>query len=220
MNIQQILGNGTTKVSDQETAGSKLGQEDFMKLLVTQMKNQDPTNPADNSEFLSQIAQFSMVSGIDGLDSSFNGIASSLFSAQAMQAASLVGREVLTESVSASFEPGSPVNGSIEFSNAANAVTLTVRNASGEAVDVIDLGTAEPGARNFSWQGLDAEENPLPAGQYSFTVQAFSGGQQAGVPVRLFNTVESVSVDRNSMNILLHLASGNSVGLSQINEYK
>ncbi len=220
MNLQQILGSGTSKISDQLGGGSELGQDDFMRLLVAQMKNQDPTNPADNSEFLSQIAQFNMVSGIDDLGKSFNGIASTLYSAQAMQAAGLVGREVLTESATAIVQTGLPVSGVMDFDNSASAVSLTIRNAAGEMVDVVDLGIAQPGSRNFSWQGTDFNGDQVAPGQYSFQVEGFSNGQQLGVPVRMFNTVDSVSVNKTNSTIQLHLNSGESVGLSQISEYK
>lgn len=220
MNVQQILGSGTSKIDAQASSPTELGQDDFLELLVAQMKNQDPTNPADNSEFLSQIAQFSMVSGIDDLGSSFNGIAGTLYSAQAMQAAQLVGRDVLTEGNTALLQPGNDVSGSIQIEDASGAVTLNVRNAAGELVDVKNLGVTEAGAFNFTWQGLDSEGLSYPAGEYSFSAEAFNGGQKVAVPVRLFNSVESVSVDRNNTNILLHLASGESVGLSQISEYK
>ncbi len=93
--IEQVFGVNSTSSATKPT--KELGQEDFLKLLVAQLKNQDPNNPADNGEFLGQIAQFSMVSGIDDLGVSFDGIASSLYTSQAMQAAELVGKHVLIE---------------------------------------------------------------------------------------------------------------------------
>lgn len=220
MNVNQILGSGTSKVGTDAGVGNQLGQEDFLKLLVAQMKNQDPANPADNGEFLSQIAQFSMVSGIDDLGTSFNGVASSLYTAQAMQASSLVGREVLTESSSATLKPGGAISGFVQYSDNSSAITLKVRDQSGALVSTIDLGIAEPGVQPISWNGLDQDGNALPGGRYFLSVDAVVQGEQRAVPVHLFNAVESISVNRSNNSILLHLDSNESVGLSQVSEFK
>ena len=74
--IEQIFS--PTSNAPAQKKNDELGQEDFLKLMVAQLKNQDPSNPVENSEFLGQIAQFSMVNGIDGLGSSFDSVASSL----------------------------------------------------------------------------------------------------------------------------------------------
>lgn len=220
MNVEQVLGSGFSNVSAEATGPEQLGQDDFLKLLVAQMKNQDPSNPADNGEFLSQIAQFSMVSGIDELGASFNGIASSMYSTQAMQAASLVGREVLTESNTAQFVPGEIVDGLITFEDSANAAQLTITNAAGIAVRTQDLGVTQAGQQTFGWDGTDDLGAPLPAGEYQFLVTGFVDGEQISMPVSLFKTVESVSVDRSNSSIQLHLSDQNSVGFSEISEYK
>lgn len=182
MNVNELLGTGLGSVSTDNKASKELGQEDFLKLLVAQMKNQDPSSPADNGEFLSQIAQFSMVSGIDELGVSFDGIASSMYSTQAMQAASLVGREVLTESSSAFLTPGYPIDGLMHFTEAADAVTLTITDSAGRLVESAEIGVTEEGSQIFSWPGLDAEGNQLPAGEYSFSVTAFVNGEAMGMP--------------------------------------
>ena len=77
---------------------NELGQDAFLELMVTQLKNQDPFKPLDSGEFLGQLAQFGTVQGLSGLQTSFDGLASSLVSNQALQAASLVGRTALVES--------------------------------------------------------------------------------------------------------------------------
>lgn len=220
MNVNQILGTGTSNASAEATSRNQLGQKDFLKLLVAQMKNQDPSNPADNAEFLSQIAQFSMVSGIDGLGTSFKSVAGSLYTGQAMQAASLVGRDVLTEASSAMLQPGQAIEGFIQFDDPSSGITMKIRDQSGVLVNTIDLGVSEPGSRAFSWNGLDDAGNQVPGGEYSITVNAIVDGKQVAVPVRLYNKVESVSVDRSTNNIMLHLAGNQSVGFSEISVYK
>jgi len=91
-----------------QTKRGDLGLNDFFKLMVTQLKNQDPMKPLENGEFLSQIAQFGTVSGIDKLNKTFEGLAANLTSGQAIQAGNLIGREVLVPGGVAALAPGQP----------------------------------------------------------------------------------------------------------------
>lgn len=206
--------------SSQTHKAPELGQEDFLKLLVAQLKNQDPSNPMDNAEFLGQIAQFSMVSGIDDLQGSFNSVAGSLYGSQAMQASTLVGREVLAETGAGWLEEGGVMHGLVELPGAGEGVQIQISDAAGRLVDVIELSSAQAGRQAFAWNGVDAEGNALPAGRYNLQAVASVNGELQAVPVHLYTRVESVSVDRASTSIRLHLAGGESAGLSQVSEYK
>ena len=132
MDIQQLL-NPTAAPPASKNNPKELGQDDFMKLLVAQMKNQDPNNPTDNGQFLAQIAQFSMVNGIDKLGSSFDTVAGSMSSTQAMQAATLVGRQVLSETSSGSLLEGQPLGGITEIPDLPGGRKGASRGQSGAA---------------------------------------------------------------------------------------
>ena len=216
--IEQVFG--VNSISSATKPTKELGQEDFLKLLVAQLKNQDPNNPADNGEFLGQIAQFSMVSGIDDLGVSFDGIASSLYTNQAMQAAELVGKDVLVESNTATLNAGESVAGVLEFSDFASNVKLQIHDASGSLVNAINFGDANEGTQKFNWNGFDATGNQSPDGAYVITAEGLVNGQLEAIPLQIFSKVESVSVDRSNTNVLLHLANDRSVGISQIREYR
>ncbi|MBE0509915.1 MAG: flagellar hook assembly protein FlgD, partial [Gammaproteobacteria bacterium] len=92
--FEQLNGVNTTKNSNEKKTG-ELGQDEFMTLMLAQMKHQDPMNPMENGDFIAQLAQFRTVTGIDQLNNSFNGFSQTMQSSQALQASSLVGREVL-----------------------------------------------------------------------------------------------------------------------------
>ena len=216
--IEQIFGSTTPPPV---TKGSnELGQEDFLKLLVAQLKNQDPNNPADNGEFLGQIAQFSMVDGIDGLNTSFDGVAGSLYSTQAIQAAALVGTQVLTETDTAHYSTGNPIEGIVNLNDPAGNLQLRVYDSAGGLVKTIELGDAAEGSYKFSWDGVDDAENKIATGDYIVKAQGLINGQSEAIPLQLYSTVESVSVDRNNASILLHLSGEKSIGISQVNEYR
>lgn len=219
MNIQDILGAPPTKAA----AGAKkeLGQEDFLKLLVAQMKNQDPGNPADNGEFLSQIAQFSMVSGIDELGASFKGISNSYYATQAMQAAELVGREVLTETSSVLMNAETTAaQGVISVPEFTDGLNIQVRDIYGALVKTIEPGNYRDGDVAFNWDGSNEDGAAVGAGEYTISATALVDGAQVAVPVQTYARVESITVDRASASVALHLANRQSVSFSQVSQYR
>ncbi len=198
----------------------ELGQEDFLKLLVAQLKNQDPSNPVENSEFLGQIAQFSMVSGIDSLGVSFESVASSLFSTQAMQASQLVGKDILIETNTAELIEGESIDGVLESSVSATNVKIFVESQSGLLVRTLDLGNIGAGSTKFNWNGFDGGDAQAPAGPYTLRAEAFIDGSLQGVPVQIFSRVQSIAVDRDNTSISLELSGNRSVGIGQVREFK
>ncbi len=110
----------------------ELAQEDFLTLMITQFKNQDPFEPMDNGEFLGQLAQFSTVNGIDSLNASFASLAGALRDEQALQAANLVGRTVLAQADSGYFDGASPLGGAVELGAAAGSVQIDITDRSGQ----------------------------------------------------------------------------------------
>ena len=216
MNIDQLFPPTTTSHVNQPK--KQLGQEDFMKLLVAQMKNQDPSNPSDNGEFLAQIAQFSMVNGIDKLGKSFDGIATGLSSSQAMQAASLVGRQVLTDSNVVAMEEGTPVVGRLAVPEYAQGLNIQVRDPGGALIKTIDSAGMKTGVQAFSWDGKNERGEQQAAGDYVITATALVNGEQQAVPLQLYNTVESVYT--GDKNIELQLAGQQRVNFSQISQYR
>lgn len=216
--IEQIFAPSSNVPA--QKSNDELGQEDFLKLLVAQLKNQDPSNPVENSDFLGQIAQFSMVNGIDGLGSSFDSVASSLFSTQAMQASQLVGKEILVETNVAELETGGSVDAVLESSSAASNVKIFVEDQSGTLVRSLDLGNIGAGSTRFSWDGIDSEGDPALAGSYTIRTEGLVGGALQGLNTQIFSKVHSISVDRSNTSVSLELAGNTRVGISQVREFK
>jgi len=198
----------------------ELGQEDFLKLLVAQLKNQDPSNPVENSEFLGQIAQFSMVSGIDSLGVSFDSVASSLFSTQAMQAAQLIGKDILIETNTAELIEGESVDGVLESSTSASNVKIFVEDPSGVLVQTLNLGNIGAGSTKFNWNGIDGQDTQAPTGSYTLRAEAFVDGSLQGVPVQIYSRVQSIAVDRDNTSVSLELSGNRSVSIGQVREFK
>lgn len=194
----------------------RLGQEAFLELMITQLKNQDPLKPMDSGEFLGQLAQFGTVSGIQDLQDSINNLAASLQSNQALQASALVGRLVLTPGINGQLEEGGHLNGVVEMPNATTSLTLKITDQSGQLIRQLEMGPQSAGPVHFKWDGLSDVGTPAPAGSYRVTAEAIIEGDVVGVDAQLAVLVESVSLNRSQGEIILNLAGSRSVPLSAI----
>ncbi len=183
----------------QNSGASKdtLGQEDFLRLMTTQLTNQNPMEPMENGDFLSQMAQFSTVAGIESLTDSFNTLSASLTQGQALQAAALVGRDVLVPSQTGHLEADGTLGGAVDLSAASSGVKIGVYDAGGQLVRTLDLGALGSGLQEFEWDGRLEDGSPAPEGVYEFRATAAdsSGTQAIGTLVK--SRVESVSIDQN-----------------------
>ena len=130
-----------------------LGQEEFFELMLTQLKNQDPFEPLESGEFLSQIAQFSSVQSLGQLNSSFDTLSSSIVSNQALQGAALVGRSVLAPTDVGTLGQSGEVTGAVELESSTTALQIRIQDASGQIVRQIDLGAQPAGLNRFRWGG-------------------------------------------------------------------
>ena len=168
----------------------ELGQEAFLNLMITQLKNQDPFKPLDSGEFLGQLAQFGTVQGLSGLQTSFDGLAGSLVSNQALQAASLVGRSALVESDHGAIAAGGSLDGAVDVPAATGGVRVEIRDAYGQVVRHLELGPQTQGLTRFHWDGLTDAGTPAAAGSY----QVVAGYQKDNTTAAAVTLVDA-SVD-------------------------
>lgn len=220
--IYQQLGlspsTSSTPTSGATTTGA-LGQDTFLKLMVTELKNQDPTKPVDSQSFLAQLAQFSAVSGIQDLQKTVTNLAGSLTTSQSLQAASLVGHNVLVPASQATLPAGGALNGAVDVGTAAQQVAVGVYSAGGQLVKQIDLGAQAAGLARFSWDGTDMNGSPMPAGTYTIRAEAMVGGKAQGMDTLASVRVDSVTLGSNGGPITLGLGDGlGSAELSKVRE--
>ena len=215
MNVLENLGLAKTKKAGTE---QKLGQEDFIKLMTTQMNNQDPMKPMENGDFLSEMAQFSTVSGLKEIKDAFNGLATSLKSSQALQASSMVGRKVLVPGSMSSLSQGTPMKAAVEIDEGVADVKVNIMNDQGALVKEIDLGNKSAGVAHFSWDGmLDADKKAM-SGNYSIRAIGMRDGQAESLKTLISDTVQSVSLGTGGQGVSLTLANAGSAGLADVKE--
>lgn len=197
-------------------ANDDLGQEDFLKLMVTQFQNQDPFEPLDNGDFLGQLAQFSTVNGITSLNDSFAGLADSMQGEQVLQAASLVGHTVLASNDVAYLEDGGSVEGAVDLRSSASNVQIDITDVNGELVQRIELGQQPPGMTRFAWDGRNGSGEPATQGQYLVTTRILRGTQVESAETLLESDIESVTLGQFGQGMTLNIPGGATMSLSQV----
>jgi flagellar basal-body rod modification protein FlgD len=193
------LGLGVPTAVDKK----EMGQEDFLHLMVTQLKNQDPFKPLESGEYLGQLAQFGTVQGLAGLQTSFDSLAGSLVSNQALQASALVGRTALVEAPSIGKRAGEPVGGAIELPAATGAAAVVVRDATGQPVRTLSLGAQPAGLASFTWDGFTDGGEPAPAGRYSFAAAYRNGADMVAADTFLSAPIDSVVLGADGFSVEL-----------------
>lgn len=211
------LGLSTT-----DTAAPKkksLGQEQFLKLMTTQMTHQDPTKPMQNGEFLAQMAQFGTVSGIQDLQQSFKDFAASISSDQALQAASLVGRMVSVPSEEGLLAAGGEIKGSVDLPAGSANVNLKILDpVTGDVVGVKSLGGHSAGPLPFVWDGMNGNGNLAHPGVYKIQVEATIDGINTVLQPELQARVESVAMGSGKNGLQVNLTGLGSVGFNQVKQ--
>jgi len=183
-------------------------QDRFLKLLVTQMKNQDPLNPMDNAQVTTQLAQISTVSGVEKLNQTMTSMSSALLAAQSVQATGLIGHSVLASGNGVLLQNGAAVGG-VQLSQPADQVTITIRDSSGAARKTIVMGPQDAGLRTFAWDGSTDAGGRATDGAYTFEVNAVQGGKQVNADALGVGQVQSVSLGANELQL-------NTIGLGAI----
>lgn len=211
---------GLSTQRDQKPDDKKIGQQQFLELMVAQIRNQDPFKPLENGEFLTQIAQFSQVSGIQDLQNSFSQFANSLGSNQALQASALVGRTVYIPGEVATLTPGENFSGVASLPQSTTNLTVSIYDAAGALVKNIDLGERNAGTVSFNWDGTDESGQAAPAGPYKIVATANIDGKNTTLGTLVSDKVESVTIGKAGQGTILNLSSLGSVGLNDIYEIR
>lgn len=188
-------------------------QNRFLKLLVTQLKNQDPLNPMDNAQITSQMAQLSTVTGIDKLNVTLQALSDSMTSNQSLQAANMIGHGVLIEGSAVQLNNGAGIGG-FELPQSAEHATVSIYDKSGALVNTLDLGALPAGISKWQWDGTDSTGASVADGQYTFAVNASQGGVNVAATNLQFGVVNSVN--QGSNGVLLSVGTMEGIALSQI----
>jgi flagellar basal-body rod modification protein FlgD len=213
--IQEPLSGTLIRKGENTTRGmGDMGQEQFLTLMLAQLKNQDPLKPLEPGEFLGQLAQFSTVTGVQGMQSQMVGMVDALRASQTVEGASLIGRAVLSEGNIASFDGQTAVRGTIDVPDTAAAVEVVIRDSLGTEVSRLLRGPGG-GEREYSWAGRGVNGESLPRGTYQVDAMARFADRTEALPVSVLSTVRSITVDGQGAGLLLNTDNGR-IALSSV----
>jgi len=199
-----------------EEDSEMLGRDAFLQLFTAQLKNQNPLDPMENEAFVAQLAQFSSVEGIKGMQSSLETLVGNLREQSLLTGSQLVGKRV---AVAGGFGQGGgarPTETLVSLNDGADMLTMSVYNTDGDLVFRQNVGDLEQGEHRFAWSGMDSDGNQLPVDTYQITASAVIDGRLEIAPVSVLETVSSVSWNPSGQQLDLQLLGGDTVSLAEI----
>ena len=196
---------GLTQRTDPNKKQGDLGQDDFLTLMTAQLKNQDPMAPMENGEFLSQMAQFGTVNGIEDLQNTFKELASSLYSNQALQASSMVGKSALVPATTGHFDGANSVEGGVNLPSSVTDLKVTITGVGGNIIKQMDMGIQPSGVTDFVWDGTDSSGNTMPEGTYNIVAEATINGENTSLETLVEGVVESVTLGSGGAGLTFNI---------------
>ena len=214
-------GGTSSSSSTGSSSGSQNLQQTFLQLLVAQMNNQDPLNPMDSTQLTSQLAQISTVTGINNLNTNISQLLTQLQQSATIQSGMLTGHNVMVAGsglnlAANSSGSGASAIGGINLGSAAQNVTVTISDSSGNVVQTLNLGSMGAGFQDFAWNGSTSSGSTAPAGNYQFSVTA-TGSGGASVTASPYNLQPVIgAVPQSNGTTQLMLGNGSQVPYTSV----
>lgn len=215
-------GSSTSQSSSSSSSSSTqtLNEQDFLQMLVTELQNQDPTNPLQSTDLAAQLAQFSSVSELQTLNTNVqNSTNANLLMTQSISntmAATLIGKKIQVDTSQISYDGSNQPTLGFTLPSSASDVKVNIMNSNGTVVRTIDEGAVAAGDKTVTWDGEDSAGGTAPTGNYTFSVTATdSQGNQITPSLYILGTVQGVQFGSNGASLLVD---GTQVNFSDVKE--
>ncbi|MEN6625623.1 MAG: flagellar hook capping FlgD N-terminal domain-containing protein [Candidatus Sumerlaeia bacterium] len=206
MSIASISAS-TQKTTTTESASDGLGKNDFLQLMIAQLQNQDPLDPADATEYTSQLCQYSSLEQLINANDNIETLTSSIESGSRTSAASYIGREVTVSGNQVTLDNGTASGANFVLASDAETVSVNVYDGNNELVDTVSLGDLDSGTHTFTWDGKKSSGAAASDGTYTFKVVATgSDGTSVTVAPTFTGTVDSIEFENG--NTMLNIGGG------------
>ena len=217
-NILDKLGINASKekFAPKETK-DQLGQDDFLKLMTTQLQNQDPFAPVDNADFIAQMAQFSTVTGITSMDQSIKSISDQLSEMRIASTTQLMGHSVLVPGKYARPDKEGIISGVVDLPESAGNLNIIFENSDGQVLHQDALGMQKAGLVGFEWKDLPEE---IKSSNSPITIRAFTGnvGDTGELSTQVFANVSGTS--KTDTGVMLEVEDYGTIDPSQVVRFK
>lgn len=165
-----------------QSAGALLDKDDFLRLLITQLRHQNPLNPLDQNQFLSQAAQFTSLEQLQNISKALEDLKAASAGASLTQAAALLGKTVVASGRDFQFDGVTPASLTFALDASAGQVSVDILDGSGNLLRRLEAGARDAGTHTVEWDGLDSAGRRVTSGAYFYRVSA-SAGAGGSVPV-------------------------------------
>ncbi|WP_353431965.1 flagellar hook capping FlgD N-terminal domain-containing protein [Polynucleobacter sp. MWH-UH23A] len=213
--------NKPADATTNSTTGGTAAQQtqNFLKLLIAQIQNQDPMAPMDASTMTSQMSQLNMVSSMGNMNTSMTAMLAQMQSVNFMNQAALIGHSPVVAGNGIAFDGATQVMLGANATNPLKSVVATITDASGNVVNSVDLGNVNTGMTNFIWNGKDANGDTVPAGIYYLSLSGKNADNATENPTAyVASPVASVTKGTNG-DAILNLADGRTVNSSEVQQW-
>lgn len=215
--ITDALADYRYEPKNKASGSNELGKNEFMKLMIAQMENQNPLEPQDNGAFISQLAEFSSLEEMQKISGSVNNFSTQFRSSQALQASAMVGRTVLVPATTSPLNNNGMVSGVADLEATTSSLKISIYNGSGELVNQFDLGPQAAGTVPFVWNGTNMDGEQMPFDKYTIKAQASRQSGTEQVSTLISANVNSVSIAQSG-GISLNLSGMGAIPLEQVRE--
>jgi flagellar basal-body rod modification protein FlgD len=209
------------KPAEPSPAGGTAAEQtqDFLKLLIAQIQNQDPMAPMDASTMTAQMSQLNMVSSMADMNTSMTAMLSQMQSVNFMNQAALIGHSPAVAGNGIAFDGENQVMLGANAENPLKSVVATITDASGNAVNSVNLGNINAGMSNFIWNGQNADGSTVPAGMYYLNLSGTNAADASENPTAyVASAVASVTKGANG-DAILNLLDGRTIASSEVQQW-
>ena len=209
---------GINQPKEAKKSSDTLGQDDFLKLMTTQLQNQDPFKPTDNTEMIAQMAQFSMVTGQTEMNESIKAISGQLSEFRIATAANMLGHSVLVSGNRAFPDAEGTISGALDIPSTSTSTSILYKSMNGEIIHAEDLGPQQPGLLGFRWENIP--QNVLDDNEY-ITVEAFAdtGTGLKSVGSSVFGEVLAASSGNSSDGVVYDVRGYGDISASDVKRF-
>jgi flagellar basal-body rod modification protein FlgD len=215
MTISSITASHLNEDNDTKVKRTQLSPNDFMTLMLAQLRMQDPLKPYDNTAMLQNMAQISSLNATQDLQATMKTMNANMGKSQVLSASQLVGRDVALPSDMSALVAGKGMNGSVILPGAASQVTVSIKDSSNQEVRSLVLGPSAAGSTDFNWDGTDATGQKMAPGIYHFTASATVDGKPFSAATAGIFKVNSVAISPKNEEVLLNV---DGLGATKMND--
>lgn len=209
------------KPAEASPAGGTAAEQtqNFLKLLIAQIQNQDPMAPMDASTMTAQMSQLNMVSSMANMNTSMTAMLSQMQSVNFMNQAALIGHSPAVAGNGIAFDGENQVMLGANAENPLKSVVATITDSSGNVVNSVDLGNINAGMSNFIWNGQNADGSTVPAGMYYLNLSGTNAADASENPTAyVASAVASVTKGANG-DAILNLLDGRTIASSEVQQW-